>query len=1028
MAQTIPTWFSRIIIITVCVVIISAVGVGMGAVAVNGFLWSVGEVDDVQISAEENQTVNDINVYSEDHPVKIDVGDLVDAGAKFDSSKSAYDIKNGQQAESAEVFIEDAETTNATVIVNSSSLDSSETFDLDISNIDTTGVSSFEQNLSSSNGEIEYIAEQDGSGDDASFNIKSQPNVSIEPDSYNTETEEIELKSLELADNSSDYIVAWERSGDGDIKRQLGSAQGHKNFIKINDSDVEGETDIAVTVHPGDEEIQTETIYAADNSTIKTAVTVDLIQDPIYYNNMSGEDENGTETILFEFNTQLDPYQGNISIEFLNRSTSTIDIGKDTNKYKISGKYLRTFPYKSPGVNETAAKLGHIESVSVKNISAEVESNPLSQSEYNVKRVGKSANSSSNTTFSQGTNFGVLSDSSENISIVSKSQGKQYNMTEGASKIRIINTTEIPPGEYTLISDGENNGTQIEIINTSLSADIPVATAVPDVSTDMPAVKTERHLVFELYDENETIESISEARVRKDQESKITVEAPKTGDYELYIEDIDTGDTKSQSLQVLRKKNAKVQLMSDSGAIRAGNTVPIDLNSTYTNKSVKLLSSRSNSTAATINLSAPEKGNASISLNTYAAGNTSLSDAIVTTDDTVTVDSVETSTPNGTLPPGDYELAVHSEHGDADTENSTTFTLHNRSTNDLTPYTTGDKEPADLGTSEAIRSAITDTTLSPASTVSANQTVVYAVNASGLTGLPTAQNATLDTGADLHGFSGFTFGVQPTTSTELTTADTAESIGDVPNNSTVHVDDSRLYVVANGTDALGTDDPPNDGEEFTATFRVDDDHLRTTAADPSTDHTVTTTLTVTDPDEQLDSEFVDDEDDRAVEDGDRTPIDDDQTDGSAASGGPTGSNPTGGDPTESDAGPSPTEPPDSPVGGVTADPEAVVSYEEYGVAVRHVTSLQTPHPDAPAAIRVTPESDTADSDERATSTSTAQDQPRDSQADGDTIREPDAPGYDEAPIRSTAYDIPGFGSAVTLVSLLTASFLAVRRR
>ena len=525
-------------------------------------------------------------------------------------------------------------------------------------------------------------------------------------------------------------------------------------------------------------------------------------------------------------------------------------------------------------------------------------------------------------------------------------------------------------------------------------------------------------------EENQSVIAGIGGQINNDTDAIINTTKYQTGKYRLFSEN----SSISGVFKIVGEGDQYGRIKASREKYRTGSLFHSELQHNLPQPQLIITNSDRNSTAATINLSAPEKGNASISLNTYAAGNTSLSDAIVTTDDTVTVDSVETSTPNGTLPPGDYELAVHSEHGDADTENSTTFTLHNRPTNDLTPYTTGDKEPADLGTSEAIRSAITDTTLSPASTVSANQTVVYAVNASGLTGLPTAQNATLDTGADLHGFSGFTFGVQPTTSTELTTADTAESIGDVPNNSTVHIDDSRLYVVANGTDALGTDDPPNDGEEFTATFRVDDDHLRTTAADPSTDHTVTTTLTVTDPDEQLDSEFVDDEDDRAVEDGDRTPIDDDQTDGSAASGGPTGSNPTGGDPTESDAGPSPTEPPDSPVGGVTADPEAVVSYEEYGVAVRHVTSLQTPHPDAPAAIRVTPESDTADSDERATSTSTAQDQPRDSQADGDTIREPDAPGYDEAPIRSTAYDIPGFGSAVTLVSLLTASFLAVRRR
>jgi len=367
-----------------------------------------------------------------------------------------------------------------------------------------------------------------------------------------------------------------------------------------------------------------------------------------------------------------------------------------------------------------------------------------------------------------------------------------------------------------------------------------------------------------------------------------------------------------------------------------------------------------NSTAATINLSTPQKGNTSIDFNTYAAANGSLTDAIVTADDTVTVDSIETATPNETLPPGTYELAVQSEHGDASTVNATTFTLQNRSTNDVTPYATDEKDPTDLETADAIRSAITDGTLSPTSTVGTNHTVVYAVNASGLTGLPAAKNATLATGSDLRECSGFSFGVQPTTSSQLSTADSTDTLGAVPDDSTVHLDESGLYVAANGTDALGGDGSPSDGEEFTATFRVDDDDLRTTATDPPDDHTVTTTLSYTDLDSHRDSESDDQDGDGA--EGESPTGESGAGGGSGSTGGGSVGGGSTGDHGESDTGPSAADPPDSSGDRTAPQSGSDTTYEEYGVAVRQVTSAQTPHPTVPAAIRFSSEANNASAD------------------------------------------------------------------
>ena len=1030
MDQTISTWHARVVV-AVLVVILLVVGVGMGSVAVNGFLWNMEEIDDVQISSEENQTVSEIKVYNEDKPVRVDVGDLVDAGAEFDNNESAYDINNGQQSESGEVFIKDSKTTNATIVINSSALDNLNAFDLVISNIDTTGVSTYTKNLSESNNEIRYVAEQDGERDYATFNVESQANVSIASDSYNAETKKIKLKSLELTDNSTDHVVVWERSEKGDIKRKLGSVQGYKKSIRINESSIEGETEIAVAVHPENEEIQTKTIHAVDNSTITSPISIELIRDPVYYNNRSVQVENETSTILFEFNTNVDTHQGNISIDFLNRSKSTVEIGEDTDKYIISGRYLRVFPYENKSTN----KMADINNISIENISADVESNSLSQGDYNAHRIEKSPSNSDEQTISQGTNFGIISNSSKNISLVSNNLGVEYDITNKSSNIHILNTTDVQVGNYTIISDGENNGTQLEIINTSLSAEIPVAATFDDFSVNISPIKTDRHLVTKLYNKSGATRVVSEDRIRKGQKGKITMNIPNKEEYELHIRDLDTGDTKTQSVQILQNKSTELRLLPDSDTIGISNIIQIRLNSTYTDTSVKLVNSHNNSTTATINLSTPEKGNTSIGFNTYAAGNTSLTDAIVTTDNTVTVDSIETSTPNGTLPPGDYELSVQSEHGDAKTETNTTFTLQNRSTNGVTPYTTNEKDPTDLGTTETIRSAIANETLSPSSTISTNQTVVYAVNASGLTGLPAVKNVTLETGADLREFSGYSFGVQPSTSAELTTVDTTDTVGNVPDDSTVHIDDSRLYVVANGDDALGTDDP-SDGEEYTATFRVDDDHLRTTATDPSADHTVTTTLTVADLDDQQGSNAVDGGDSDGHDDSTAgtTPVDNGHNDGSSAGGGPTGGGSTGGGPADADAerntGSSATNPTDSAISGVTDADEPGVPDGEYGAAVRQLPSLHTPHPTVPATIRFSSGADEnlPDTSERATAASTGQEQLSDTPEQTDEFREPDAPGYDEAPIRSTAYDIPGFGPIVTLVSLLAASYVAARRQ
>jgi len=210
------------------------------------------------------------------------------------------------------------------------------------------------------------------------------------------------------------------------------------------------------------------------------------------------------------------------------------------------------------------------------------------------------------------------------------------------------------------------------------------------------------------------------------------------------------------------------------------------------------------------------------------------------------IESVTTPGANGTLPPGTYEIAVRSEHGIAETSDNATVTLARRSTNGLTTYAGTGVTRSDLGSAAAVRDAIEGDTLSQSERVGTNDTVVYAVNASGLAGLPAARNATVETGNDLDRLDGFEFGVRSAGGDDgLTTSDT---LGETPRNSTVHVDETGLYVIADGTDALPTNRESEPGEEFIAEFRVIDDRLREAASDPPDGHRVTSTVTFADTD------------------------------------------------------------------------------------------------------------------------------------------------------------------------------------
>jgi len=250
---------------------------------------------------------------------------------------------------------------------------------------------------------------------------------------------------------------------------------------------------------------------------------------------------------------------------------------------------------------------------------------------------------------------------------------------------------------------------------------------------------------------------------------------------------------------------------------------------------------RSNSTAATIKLATPKRGATTLELNTYLAATESLNESVSVRGSNASITSVSTPDNDETLSTGTYELAVRSTQGLAETSDNATLTLARRSTNRLTAYTGPEAVRSTLETPTAVRDAIAEGTLSQTDRIDATDTVVYAVNASGLTGLMDTRNATLETGQGLARLDGVEFGVRSAESNG--TRSDGDTLGEVPSNATVHVDRTGLYVVTDGDDAFPTDGAPTPGTEFTAAFRVVDDHLQTTASDRSNDHRVNETVT-----------------------------------------------------------------------------------------------------------------------------------------------------------------------------------------
>ncbi|WP_164471110.1 hypothetical protein [Halorubrum sp. CSM-61] len=474
----------------------------------------------------------------------------------------------------------------------------------------------------------------------------------------------------------------------------------------------------------------------------------------------------------------------------------------------------------------------------------------------------------------------------------------------------------------------------------------------------------------------------------------------------------------------------------------SGGYISFEVHHNSPETSIEFANTDTNTTAATIELATPEEGQTTLDLNTYTAATGPLNESVTVEGPGASIESVTVPGKNGTLSPGTYEIEVRSEQGIAATSDNATVTFTRRSTNELATYTASEADRSELGSAAAVRDAVEDGELSRTDRVTANDTVVYAVNASGLTGLPAARNAPPETGDDLDRLDGLEFGVRSTAETEeVTASDSSDPSGGAPSDSTVHVDETGLYVVADAEDALPTDGEPEPGEEFTAAFRVTDDRLREAASDPPDGHRVTSTVAFVA--EQGGSPGGDSE--RVASGGPVAGGGGGGVGGPGGTGGPAGGAAGGSGAAGSAEGDRQNGPSADGTEGTRGGGDRTAPVRGFGFGSRPTAERRRPLLDGPIAVSTPtatetsgvaegPQSGASATDVRATDTKEsdaggggAGASETASGETGDGSERP-TPTYENAPIRTTAEDLPGFGPIHSLAALTLAALVAVQRR
>ncbi|WP_193310096.1 hypothetical protein [Halorubrum halophilum] len=827
--------------------VFAVVGVGIGIMPAKGAIWNVGDVSDVSIGENETQTINNIRTRGGDKPVKVHVGELVKKGAILDEANSSYVVTDREDIPSSGVYIKNPNKDSATIVVDKSISDGSG-FDLKIRNISTRNVSKYDDTLSKSLLNVEYTVRQqfrdsqEYSNKDIQFSINSQSEIKFQDEPYNSTTGKVLLEKLDLT-RESDHVIIWKTSSAGKLTQQVGHSQGNNKQIKIESESLSGETKIAATIHPGREEPNTNTVYAADNQSIRFPVKIEASQSPVHYIEGSEGQENNTSTISIPFNTDLDPDKGKVTLELADNAQLTIDLSENSSQYQIVKNRLELFLNTS--LTEAGSDYPYVHHISVEGIESEEGESTYGQREYTPHRVTRTVQNKTSVAAAQGAYIRLNEVESSNLSLMSENGKILRSPIEQYGDLLTANTSKLTEGEYKLRSNSDINQTRIAVVNNTLDPQLQTTTVDKGLQIGFRSSQRNQDVSVDVYKGESIVKTIligDDVMVNK---GDLSISTP--GEYHIELTKLTTGKVASEKVTVLRKRNLTASLIGPTQSHSSGEVVRFEVNSSYNSSKIELNKPHTKTTAATIKLATPKRGATTLKLNTYLAATESLNESVSVRGSNASITSVSTPDNDETLPTGTYELAVRSTQGLAETSDNATLTLARRSTNRLTAYTGPEAVRSDLKTPTAVRDAIAEGTLSQTDRIDATDTVVYAVNASGLTGLVDARNATLETGQGLARLDGVEFGVR--SAEPNGTRSGGDTLGEVPSNATVHVDRTGLYVVADGDDAFPTDGVPTPGTEFTAAFRVVDDHLQTAASDRSSDHRVNETVTFVATDE-----------------------------------------------------------------------------------------------------------------------------------------------------------------------------------
>ncbi|MFC5135840.1 MULTISPECIES: hypothetical protein [Haloferacaceae] len=291
-----------------------------------------------------------------------------------------------------------------------------------------------------------------------------------------------------------------------------------------------------------------------------------------------------------------------------------------------------------------------------------------------------------------------------------------------------------------------------------------------------------------------------------------------TGNYSL----IGGGFDKQSSFKIIGRADQYSNLISISKSSVVGDLLEFELVTDSNSTKVTITESTTNDSIATATVTTPRGESTTLRFNTYAAGDPDLESDLFTLDGPGTIESVTTSTADGTIPAGEYAITATAEPGGS--TDTATATLRDRSMNDLAVYSTTENGVDAFSTPETVTDAIANGTLTPAENVTDDETVVYAVNATGLSGYTAVCDPDLSTGADLDRLAGLEFTVSNESATGSDAAPAATA-----NGTTVLSRETGLFLVGNATETLDETVGTSAETDLTATFDVIDERLRAAA-------------------------------------------------------------------------------------------------------------------------------------------------------------------------------------------------------